>query len=159
MAAAAEANGLSPGQGRDAVVRICRKLGLASDVAEIHANRKTYQDAAQRIIDDPKQGLKKDLQDKLVQCLKLIKPDDLTPRYVSNLTASSMLSAGLTQHAVADIQAWLLAHGVRFKPQAPKEGNETQAAVRAVLLLDAFGIDVKAAQATLIELDLSEDEG
>lgn len=159
LAAAAKANGLSPGRGRDALARICRKLGLACTVDEVRANPDVYRDAARRIIDDPGNALRKDLREKLVRYLKLRSADDLTPHYVSNLTASSMLAAGLTHGAVAELQAWLLASGTRFKRQAPREGEETQAAVRAVLLLDAFGFDVNAARAALGELDSSEREG
>ncbi|WP_150132148.1 hypothetical protein [Dokdonella koreensis] len=156
VVAAARAAGLSPAQGKSAVVTICRVLGMAPDVAEIRANPVAYRDAAQGIIDDPKQSMNKDLRGRLVRGLKLRNPDELTPHYVSNLTASSMLTAGFTWTTVADTQAWLVAHGLRFKPQAPKEGGEAQAALRAVLLLDAFGLDVKAAQDALCELDQPE---
>ncbi len=152
MAAAAMEVGLSPAQGKNAIAIICREIKLAPDLAEIRARPTDYQKSARRIIDDPKHALEKDLRGRLMRGLRLKNPEDLTPKYVSNLSVSSMLSAGLTLRTIADTQAWLVAHGTRLKPLAPKEGEESQAASRAMLLLDAFGFDVKAAQDALREL-------
>ncbi|MBO9661426.1 hypothetical protein [Dokdonella sp.] len=157
LASAAEANGLSPSRGRDALNRLCRKLRMPGHVAEIHANGQVYRDAALKIIHDPKHALRRGLRDKLVRFLELRSAEDLTPGYVSNMTAPFMLDVGFSRDAVSEIQEWLLANGTRFKRQAPKAGTQTQTATSAALLLDAFGFDVIAAKAALDELKSSGD--
>ena len=129
---------------------------MGSDIDPIRANCQAYETAALRITDDAKRGLRRDLRIKLTQCLQLKNPDDLTPDYVPDLTATSMLYVGLTESAVAYVQAWLLAHSPSFKPKVPKERHGARVAVRAALMPDAFGFDVKEAQAALSEIDLSE---
>jgi hypothetical protein len=153
VADAARGLKLTPSQGRDSISRLCRDLRLPSDVQAIRANPVAYISAATRMFGDPKNELHSGLRYRLQHALKLRATDALTPEYLSNLTASAILSAGLTTVALSEIQDWLVRHEKRLRPKAPKAGAETREARRAMFLLDSFGFDVRNAAAQLAALD------
>jgi hypothetical protein len=146
---AARANGITPNQGRESISRLCRSLKLSSDVSEIRAHPKKYIESASKVAGDPKYALSKGLREKMQRLLRLRPPAELTPRYLSNITAEALLSVGITPGALADIQGWMLDNGTALKRRAPAGVQYTQMAKRALLLLDAFGFDVAKAASQL----------
>lgn len=101
---AAKCYGLSYAQARGALPRFCRHLKLRWDLEEIRTNPKKYIDAAIAIISSPKNALRRVLRNDLVVQLKLRSPDELTPQYVSNITAEILLSHGVTETGLVEIQ-------------------------------------------------------
>ena len=105
---AASANGLKTSQGRDAISRICRYLKLSADISEIQSNPDKYIAAALSIINDPKYSLQNKLRKDLQHKLSLRSADELTPKYISNLTAEMLLSAGVSESSLVSVQAWMI---------------------------------------------------
>lgn len=153
VADAAQTNGLTYAQARGALLRLCRDLKLPWDLEEIQANPKKYIDAATAVIAVPKNALRKVLRNVLVFQLKLRSPDELTPQYVSNITAEALLSNGVTETALVEIQEWLLANGLSCKRKLPETDGYMRTVQKAIILLDAFGLDVSHPKAQLKNLD------
>src|SRR5690606_24489450 len=142
VAKAAQANGFTAAQARGALPRLCRDLKLRWDLEEIRANPQKYIDAATTVAADPKYALRKVLRNDLVFQLKLRSPDELTPQYVSNITAETLLSNGVTEVGLVEIQEWLLANGLSCKRKLPESDEYVRMIEKAIILLDAFGLDV-----------------
>ncbi len=153
VAEAAKPYGLSYAQARGALSRFCPHIKLRWDLEEIRANPKKYIDAALAIIASPKNALRRVLRDDLVFQLKLRSPDELTPQYVSNITAETLLSHGVTETGLVEIQEWLLANGLSCKRKLPEKNEYMRAVQKAIILLDAFGLDVSHLRAQLKTID------
>ena len=149
VSGSARANGLTPRQGRDAISRLCRTFRLPSDISEIQANPQPYLLAASEIGNTPKYALRKELRVRLQRHLKLRSADELTPKYISNLTSEMILEAGITAGALADIQEWLTQNGISLTQKAPSSDVHMQLVKRAIFLLASFGFDVEASKTQL----------
>lgn len=152
VAEAAKSFGLSYAQARGALPRLCRGLRLRWDLEEIRANPKKYIDAAVAVVSSPKNALRKILRNDLVFQLKLRSPDELTPQYVSNITAETLLSIGVSEIGLVEIQEWLLANGLSCKRTLPEKDEYLRSVQKAITLLDAFGFDVSSPKAQMINL-------
>jgi hypothetical protein len=139
---AAQTNGFTAAQARGALPRLCRDLKLKWDLEEIRANPQKYIDAATAVAAVPKNALRRVLRDDLVIRLKLRSPDELTPQYVSNITAETLLLNGVTETALVEIQEWLLANSLSCKRKLPETDEHMRTIQRAIILLDAFGLDL-----------------
>ncbi|ELL4312300.1 hypothetical protein QFP33_001602 [Pseudomonas aeruginosa] len=151
---AARANDVKPAQARASISRICRNAKLSPEIIDIHANPKKYIDLATKITVDPAYALRKALREQLIDILRLRSPDELTPKYVSNITAEILLKNGITGVAVAEIQEWLMDNNTELKRQAPTSEENIKLARRSALLLTAFGFNV----AEVIDLLNSADD-
>lgn len=150
---AARANDLTPGQGRDAVSRLCRNFKLSPDISDIRANPKTYLELASRITSDPRHALRKELRSRIQRLLQLRSIDELTQKYISNLTAAMVLETGITEIGLAEIQEWLVDNGASLKLQAPSKHEHMVSVKRAIFLLDSFGFDTTMVSSQLKGLD------
>lgn len=150
---AAREHGLTPNQGRDAVARLCRDFRLPADIGEIQTNPKKYLDSASKVAMNPHYALRKNLRGELQYRLQLQSVDELTPKYVSNLTATMLLDSGITETGVADIQEWLFENGTTLKRQAPISHEHMTSVKRAIFLLNSFGFDTTEASSQLSALD------
>lgn len=74
--------------------------------------------------------------------LKLRSPDERTPQYVSNVTSETLLSNGVTETGLVEIQEWLLANGLSCKRKLPEKNECMLVVQKAITLLDAFGLDL-----------------
>jgi hypothetical protein len=153
VAEAAKSYGLSYAQARGVLPRFCNHLKLRWDLEEIRANPKKYIDAAIAIASSPKNALRRVLRNDLVFQLKLRSPDELTPEYVSNITAETLLSHGVTETGLVEIQEWLLANGLSCKRKFPETDEHMRVVQKAIILLDAFGLDVSHPRAQLKTID------
>ncbi|MEN9479845.1 MAG: hypothetical protein RLZZ298_1240 [Pseudomonadota bacterium] len=90
----------------------------------------------------PAKKLNHKIFNNLFEALKLKHPEDLTPRYLSNLSASQLLSVELTLVAISEGQEWLVEHGTSLKRKPPQTPEEMQAVKRAIGILDAYQFDV-----------------
>jgi hypothetical protein len=142
VADAAKSYGLSYAQARGALPRFCQHLKLRWDLEDIRAKPKKYIDAAEAIVSSPKNELRRILRNDLVLQLKLRSPDELTPQYISNITAETLLSHGVTETGLVEIQEWLLTNGLSCKRKLPEAKEYMRAVQKAIILLDAFGLDV-----------------
>lgn len=153
VAEAAKANGLTYAQARGMLPRFCSGLKLRWDLEEVRANPQRYIDAATAVVAAPKNALRKVLRTNLVCQLKLRSSDDLTPQYVSNITAATLLSNGFTETALVEIQEWLLANGLSCKRKFPETDEYIRTVQKAITLLDAFGFDISIPTAQLKNID------
>lgn len=147
VAEAAKPYGLSYVQARGTLPRFCQHLKLRWDLEEIRANPKKYIDVAIAIVASPKNALRRVLRNDLVFLLKLRSADELTPQYVSNITAETLLSHGVTETGLVEIQEWLVANGLSCKRKLPETDEYMRVVRKAITLLDAFGLDVSQLKA------------
>ncbi len=89
----------------------------------------------------------------MVFLLKLRSADELTPPYVSNITAETLLSHVVTETGLVEIQEWMLANGLSCKRKLPEKNEYMRAVQKAIILLDAFGLDVSLLRAQLKTID------
>jgi hypothetical protein len=153
VAEAAKPYGLSYAQAIGTLPRFCQHLKLRWDLQEIRANPKKYIDVAIVIVASPKNALRRVLRNDLVFLLKLRSADELTPQYVSNITAETLLSHVVTETGLVEIQEWMLANGLSCKRKLPEKNEYMRAVQKAIILLDAFGLDVSLLRAQLKTID------
>lgn len=153
VAEAAKPYGLSYAQARGTLPQFCQHLKLRWDLQEIRANPKKYIDVAIVIVASPKNALRRVLRNDLVFLLKLRSADELTPPYVSNITAETLLSHVVTETGLVEIQEWMLANGLSCKRKLPEKNEYMRAVQKAIILLDAFGLDVSLLRAQLKTID------
>lgn len=153
VAEAAKSYGLSAAQARGALPRFCQHLKLRWDLEDIRANPQKYIDAATVVLSSQKNSLRRVLRNNLVGKLKLRSPDELTPQYVSNITAETLLLNGFTETGLVEIQEWLLANGLSCKRKFPEKSEYLRMVQKAIILLDAFGLDASHPKAQLESID------
>jgi hypothetical protein len=153
VAEAAKSYGLSYAQARGALPRFCQHLKLRWDLEDIRTKSQKYIDAATAVLSSPKNSLRRVLRNDLVFQLKLGSADELTPQYVSNVTAETLLSHGVTETGLVEIQEWLLANGLSCKRKLPETDEYMRVVQKAISLLDAFGLDVSRPRAQLKTID------
>jgi hypothetical protein len=139
---AAKHNGLNDTQGRTAVVKICQMLKLSSDLTDIKANPALYLASAQKIANTPRYALRGELRKQLEQILRLRSQDELTPEYLSNFSATTLLDNEISTIALADIQEWLVNNGTSLK-RGKLMATDMHSVKTALWVLDAFGFNVK----------------
>lgn len=152
IAEAGKAAELTTAQAKESLRRLRRELALNTDIAEIQASPQKYLKALQHFESEPQFDLRKPLVEKLVSALRLKSASDLTPHYLSNISASQLLSCGLTLVAVAELQEWLEKRDLSLKRTPPVTVADVKAAERAILLLDAFFFDTEMIRDQLANL-------
>lgn len=135
---ASEMASVSSERARQLLVRLCRELGLPFSVDEVRADPKKYLTRLEEFKKKPQFELRKALVHGLLPKLKLKTETDLTPKYVSNLTASQLLNSGVTLVAVTEIQEWLSTHGLSLTRRPPETDQEIMEIKRAIAILDVF---------------------
>lgn len=99
--------------------------------------------------DHPARQLNHKVAGNLASALRLKTLEELTPKYLSNISASQLLDAELTLIAIADAQRWLVANGTSLKRRPPESKAELEAVERAIATLDAFQFDTAVVRAQL----------
>jgi hypothetical protein len=77
---------------------------------------------------------------------------ELSPKYISNISASQLLESGLTFVAVGELQAWLVGHQLSLKRSPPQSPGEVKAVKHAIEILDAFHFDTNLVRKQLAVL-------
>ncbi|WP_445367095.1 hypothetical protein ACH5Y9_18285 [Methylomonas sp. BW4-1] len=142
LKAAGESIGVSDTRASQILHRYCRHIGLSSIVSEIKSNPSIYLDKIGEITEIEKCPIPQKTIRDLVWKLKLSSEDQLTPKYLSNITATQLLLADVSLTTVSDLQEWLQNSGLSLKRHAPERNEEIKAIRRAVNLLDAFCFDI-----------------
>lgn len=148
---------IGEGRARQLLARICRDLGLSSSVDDIHADPKKYLSQLEKFTKRPQLELRKALAHNLIFKLKLKTEADLTPKYVSNISASQLLGCGISLIAVTEIQEWLSKHSLSLKRRPPETDKEITEVKRAIALLDAYHFDITTLKEQLQHLEGEND--
>lgn len=142
---------------RQLLAKLCRELKLPSALNDIRADPQQYLTRLEEFERKPQFELRKALVRDLVSKLKLKTEVDLTPKYVSNISTSQLLSNGITLVAVTEIQEWLSKHGLSLKRRPPETDKEITEVKRAIALLDAYHFDTAILREQLQHLEGEDD--
>lgn len=146
---AARTHGVSVARAKQAIRSLCRSLKLSSEISDIQQSASLYAKPAQQIVDDPKYALRRKLREQLETVLLLKSSDELRVGYLSQISASTLIDAGLTPIAVAEVQEWLVNQGSTLKRCVPDE-KQLAMLKQSAFFLHAFGLNVEQA---FFELD------
>jgi len=152
IAEAARQELIATAQARYALQHLCRRFRLPAEVSEIQAHPERYTQALAEFEASPEIGLGRALTTKLTDALMLSSPMQVTPEYLSNISAAQLLERGLTLINVHQIETWLSGSGKGLKRSPPRTDREIQEASKAIALLHTFFFDVSAAKAQLEHL-------
>ncbi len=144
---------ISAESARTLLANLCRELKLSSSLDDIRTDPKKYLTRLDEFKSSPKFELRKALVHDLIFKLKLKAESDLTPKYVSNITASQLLGNGTTLVAVTEIQEWLMKHGLSLKRCPPETDKEITEVKRAIAVLDVFYFDTASLKEQLQHLE------
>jgi hypothetical protein len=142
---------------RQMLFRLCRAIQMPSDISEIQSNKVAYLQIIGDMQLKPDIKLNHKIAYNLLKALKISDQEELTPKYVSNVSAFQLLDEGLTLTAVADVQIWLVQHGLSLKPKPPQNQTEMVAVKRSIALLDAFHFDAKIIRQQIAQLESNDD--
>jgi DNA-binding CsgD family transcriptional regulator len=134
--------GVGAGQARHLLTKICRQLRMPESLAEIKRDRQSYLIKLPPAQGFSWKGLNANLLTHLISVLHLRSPEEFSPDYASNLTASQLHVAGVSLDSIADLQSWLLQSNRTLRRRPPESDEELQAARRAIDLLDSLQFDV-----------------
>lgn len=152
IAEAAHQERIATAQARNALQHLCRRLRLPAEVSEIRAQPERYAQALAEFEASPEIGLGRALATKLTDALMFSSPMQVTPAYLSNISAAQLLERGLTLVNVHQIETWLSGSGKGLKRSPPRTDREIQEASKAIALLHTLFFDVTAAKAQLEHL-------
>lgn len=152
LAEAARQEHITTARGRSALQQLCRRLRLPAEVSEIQAHPERYAQALAEFEASPEIGLGRALATKLTTALTLSSPVQVTPAYLSNISATQLLERGLTIVNIHQIETWLSGSAKELKRSPPRTDHEIQEASKAIALLYTFFFDVSAAKAQLEHL-------
>jgi|GEM_PF-1295939 len=141
--------GVSGNRASQLLYRICRELDLPSEIADIRRHKEECVKKIEGLENSTLAELHPKIAENLARVLRLGKVEDLTPEYLSNLSASQLLTANLTLVAVAEAQEWLVKNGTSLKRRPPEGNVEMQAVQRAISTLDAFQFDTTLVRSQL----------
>ncbi len=159
IAQAARQEHIETTKARFAIQHLCRRFHLSPEVSDIQAHPERYAKALAEFEASPEIGLGQALTTKLTTALMLSSPSQVTPAYLSNISATLLLERGLTIINVHQIETWLSGSGKELKRSPPRTDWEVQEASKAISLLHTFFFDVSAAKAQLENLlSMSEPE-
>ena len=144
LKAAGEAIGLKSTRASQVLNKYCRQIGLPGVVADIKNNPSVYLEKIEITQEIDQSPLARNSINDLVYKLKLSSTEQLTPKYLSNVTATQLLAAGVTLVTISDLQDWLKNTGHSLKRHPPETNDATKAIKRAINLLDAFYFDVSS---------------
>jgi len=147
---------ISAGRVRQLLANLCRELKLPFSVDGIRADPEKYLGRLEEFKKRPQFELRKALVNDLLFKLNLKTEAELTPKYVSNISASQLLSNRVSLVAVTEIQEWLSKHGLSLKRRPPETDQEITEVKRAIALLDVYHFDTAILREQLQHL---ENEG
>ncbi|MGL5632608.1 MAG: hypothetical protein ACRDD3_09615 [Azovibrio sp.] len=148
---------ISAGRASQLLANLCRELKLSSSLADIRTDPKKYLTRLEEFKHRPQFELRKSLVHDLIFKLKLKSEDDLTPKYVANISASQMLNSGVTLLAVTEIQEWLSKRGLSLKRRPPETNKELTEVKRAIAVLDVYHFDTAFLRKQLQNLEGEND--
>lgn len=149
---AGKAIGVTGKRARDLLTRLCREIKMPNSLDDIRKKKQDYLDEVEKLKKTPRIELRKSLVYKLVDVLKVKEDTELTPKYLSNITASQLLDNGVTLVAISEIQNWLKKSGVSLKPSPPKDDSEIKYVKQAIAILEAFHFDMSTPKSQLAYL-------
>lgn len=152
LQAAGASIGVSATRAKQLLARICRELELSSSADEIRAEPEKYFARLDAFKEKPQYELRKALVSNLTSVLRLKVESELTPRYLSNITAAQLINAGVTLVAIGEIQEWLCKHGLSLKRRPPESEKELAEIKRAIAVLDVFHFDISVVNQQLLNL-------
>lgn len=159
LAEAAHQEHITTARARSALRYLCRRFRLSPEISDIQAHPERYAQALAEFEASPEIGLGQALTTKLTTALMLPSPSQVTPAYLSNISATQLLERGLTIINVHQIETWLSGSGNELKRSPPSTDWELQEVSKAITLLHTFFFDVSAAKAQLENLlSMSEPE-
>lgn len=153
LAKAAEALNLSSSRAGILLAQACRKLGMPNGLEEIRARAPEYLAQLPPAQEKPQWALREALRRDLARGLGLTDAD-VTPRHLTNYSATQLRSIGVTETGIAEVQQWLRRHNFFLKQYRVISATELKALQRAMFLLDAYHFDVAAAK-----VQLADEEG
>lgn len=156
LKAAAESIGVGKTSAGQLLRRYCKRLGLPGEVQAIHGDPASYLKSVGEVPEVEKSRLATMTIRSLVEKLKLQSADQLTPKYLANITPVQLRSAGVSLTIICELQAWLHSCGYSLKRQPPGDPEHVKAVERAINLLDTFFFDVSVIRnqfANLMEAD------
>lgn len=139
---AARIAGIKSAQANTALKGFCWRFRLPREVADVRAEPARYLEALKAFETSPEIALGQDLSKRLTMLLQVKSPQEVTPKYVSNIEASQLLESGLTPINVHMIETWLASHGHGLKKAVPKDDKEIEEAKRCISWLHVRGFDV-----------------
>lgn len=139
---AARKAGIKSAQANTALKGFCRRFRLPREVADVRAEPARYLAELKASEASPEIALGQVLSERLTIVLQVKTPQEVTPRYVSNIEASQLLACGLTPINVHMIETWLASHGRGLKKAVPKDDKEIEEAKRCISWLHVRGFDV-----------------
>ncbi|MBA4214323.1 MAG: hypothetical protein C0449_14715 [Polaromonas sp.] len=157
LAEAASQERITNARARSALQLLCRRFRLPAEVSDIQAHPERYAQALGEFEASPEIGLGRALATKLTEALKLSSPKQVTPAYLSNISATQLLERGLTIINLHQIETWLSSSGKELKRSPPRTDWEIQEVNKAISLLHTFFFDVSAAKGQFEKL-LSRSE-
>lgn len=146
--------GISSTRTKDLLNKICRKLKMSSAIKDIKASPNKYLKKLDELNTEeskkePHLYLRSTLVSKLKSILKLNSASDLTPKYLSNITASQLINRGVSIIAITELQEWLSRYSLSLKKCPPEGEAEIKEVRRAIALLDAFYFDTTTIKSQL----------
>lgn len=157
LAEAASQERITNARARSALQLLCRRFRLPAEVSDIQAHPERYAQALTEFEASPEIGLGRALATKLTDALKLSSPTQVTPVYLSNISATQLLERGLTIVNLHQVEAWLSSSGQELKRSPPRTDWEIQEVSKAITLLHTFFFDVSTAKEQLENLLSSSD--
>lgn len=149
---AARQEHITTARARSALQLLCRRFRLPAEVSDIQAHPERYAQALAGFEASPEIGLGLTLAAKLTAALKLSSPTQVTPAYLSNISATQLLERGLTIVNLHHIETWLSSSGKELKRSPPRTDWEIQDVSKAISLLHTLFFDVSAAKVQLENL-------
>lgn len=144
--------GISSSRAKGLLNRLCSNLKLSPLIKDIRENPDEYIKRIEDLEKKPEIALRSVLVNKLRRSLMLNSEMELTPEYVSNLTASQLMACDITVIAIAEIQEWLSISGLCLKKRVPETAQEITEVKRAMAILDAFHFDTETIKGQLAYL-------
>ena len=142
LKAAGDAIGVSSTRAGQILRIYCRQIGLPGTISEIKSRPFDYLNNLEKTTEIDRSTLTRNAIHNLVYKLKLKSAEELTPKYLSNVTASQLLGVGVTFVTISDLQGWLKTSGHSLKRHPPESANAITAIKRAINLLEAFYFDI-----------------
>ncbi|QNM95512.1 hypothetical protein [Chitinimonas koreensis] len=142
LADAGQLIGKSAGWAGRLLSQACREIGLPSEIRTIRDRKDEYLEKLGEPERNPVDELNSKVAVNLASALRLKGVGELTPVYLSNITASQLLGEDQTPVAVAEAQDWLVRHGTSLRRKPPESEMEMREVRRAIAILDAFHFDV-----------------
>jgi len=132
-----------------------RALRIPAGYKDIQKNPSPYLKHIEKLEKEPTFHLSRGLGRKL---LSIIPKQDISPQYLSNMSASLLFKNGFNIANISELQEWLAETGYSLKSELPKTDVEIKQVREAVALLEVYQFDAKFVREQLNNLTSEDDE-